>query len=384
MVFNGTRKLAVALAHQGRFDDAVALFGTQDHWIASHRDEWNVHVWHCDHGYVLDLADRWDAAQAAYEQAAALAAPHENWMVVYAARRNLSLLHGWRGRLGAAVELSDGAVGLSERLGAALVEGNPRDAARRAALLRDAGRLAEALDLLTAAHEALSRGSSPYWLGYCADQLAHLYVLLGRPERAPTLLRTEVDTTAPEAQVSRLIARARVARATGAAARTLSDSALQRAGHAACPARWRWLAQLEAARDADLPVALRLLTEVDEQAGRHGSPGMQLHARALAAGRCADVGDLDNAAQFARRAAPLLQDSVPVGMWLPEAHWNLHRSLARPAGAQARAWPLQQATAWLARVERSGVPASFRDSFRNRNQVNRAVLTMAERTERRR
>jgi tetratricopeptide (TPR) repeat protein len=379
MVFNATRKLAVSLAHQGRFDDALALFGTQDDWVATRAEEWNVHVWHCDHGYVLDLAGRWDEAQAAYEHAESTAERHENWMVVYAARRNLALMQGWRGKLGSAVELSDRAVSLSARLGEALVERNPRDASRRAAVLRDAGRLAEALDLLTAAHDVLSRGSSPYWLGYCADQLAQLYVILGQPERAPALLRAEIDASAPEGQVSRQITRARVARATGTAVKALSGRALELANRADCPARWRWLAQLEAARDADLPEALRLLAEVDEQAGRCGSPGLQLHARALAAGRYVDAGDPDSALQFARRAEPLLKDASPVGMWLPEVHWNLYRSLDRSSDNEASHWPLIVAATWVSQVAQSAVPALFQDSFRNRNRVNRAVLTSAHR-----
>jgi len=377
MVFNATRKLAVALAHQGRFDDALAMFRTQDDWIATRRGEWNVHVWHCDHGYVLDLAGRWDEARAVYEHAEAIAERHENWMVVYAARRNLALMQSWRGKLCSAVELSDLAVSLSARLGEALVERNPRDASRRAALLRDAGRLAEALDLLTAAYDVLSRGSSPYWLGYCADQLAQLYLILGQPERAPVLLRAEVDTPAPEGRISRQIARARVARATGASAKALSGRALELASQPNCPARWRWLAQLEAARDADLPDALRLLAEVVEQAGHRGSPGLQLHALALTAGRYVDAGDPDNALQFACQAEPLLRGSFPVGMWLPEVHWHLYRSFAG-SGAKKVNWSLGDAATWITQVAAS-VPASFRDSFRNRNRIHRTVLTLAQR-----
>jgi hypothetical protein len=65
MVFNATRKLAVALAHQGRHEQAVALFDTQQEWVQANQHEWNVQVWYCDQGFVLDLADRREQAAAA-------------------------------------------------------------------------------------------------------------------------------------------------------------------------------------------------------------------------------------------------------------------------------------------------------------------------------
>jgi DNA-binding SARP family transcriptional activator len=111
MIFNATRKLAVAFAHQAQYDTALALFDTQAEWVRENLHEWNVHVWFCDHGFVLDLADRRAEAVAAFLRAEMLAREHENWAVAYAALRNLAFAHLWAGRVDTAVRTSDQAVG---------------------------------------------------------------------------------------------------------------------------------------------------------------------------------------------------------------------------------------------------------------------------------
>ena len=379
MVFNATRKLAIALAHQGRFDEALAQFGTQADWIERNRQEWNVHVWWCDHAYVLDLADRRELAITAYRQAETLARRHENWSVVYAALRNLALTQAWAGRLGEAERTSDDAVRFSGRLGDALVLRNPRDAARRAALLRHAGRLGEALTLLQTALADLGRGSSPYWLAYCVDQLALLYAQLGQPARIRDLLATELTVAPPEAEVSRWIARSVAARASGQRSIDWTGRVVDAAGDARCPARWRMLAALVRAVDLDAPQALSLCSRIAAEAQEHELFGIRLHALARAAGRAADGGDTGTAIRFARSAVAMASEYSPTGMPVPEMWFNIHCGFAAADDATAAARALQRAVEWIEQSALPNVPDEFCDSLLNRNPVNRAILTTASR-----
>jgi DNA-binding SARP family transcriptional activator len=383
MIFNATRKLAVALAQQGRYEQALALFETQQDWVQANLHEWNVQVWFCDHGFVLDLGDRRGKAVAEYLRAEMLARQHENWAVAYAALRNLAFTHAWAGRLDTAVRTSDQAAGFSGRLGEALVERNPRDAARRGALLRDAGRLSESLALLRGAHATLARGGSPYWLAYCEDQLALLYAVLGQPARARDLLARNLGTLPPEAILSRRLVRARVARAEGHEPMRWSDAEVASAGDPACPARWRLLALLEQARNLDTVPALGICNEVAAQAGARELGGVELDALALAAGRSTAADMMEVAAGHAQRAHALAETIWPTGISLPELCLSIHGGLAAAGNSTAATQAADRAVRWIEEQALPNVPVDFRDSFLSRNPANRAVLTRVGRSPRR-
>jgi tetratricopeptide (TPR) repeat protein len=375
MVFNATRKLAVALAHQAQYEAALALFDTQHDWVRANPHEWNVQVWLCDYGFVLDLADRRADAVAAYLRAEMLARQHENWAVAYAALRNLALTHLWAGRLETALRTSDQAVGFSARLGDALVERNPRDAARRGALLRDAGRFSQALDLLRTAHATLSRGGSPYWLAYCEDQLATLYALVGQPARARDLLLQDRAELPAEARLSRWIMRSRLARAQSLAPVPWTQEHAATSADPACPARWRLLASIEHARSLELAPALHACDAIAEEAEQRALGGLQLAALALAAGRATSAEKIDVASAFAQRAHALAESTWPAGMSWPELCLCVHRGLLAAGDSTAAATAVERALRWIEAEALPNVPAEFKDSFLNRNPAHRAILT---------
>jgi hypothetical protein len=332
-------------------------------------------VWLCDQGYVLDLADRRERAGAVYLKAELLARRHENWAVVYAALRNLAFTHAWAGCLDTAVRTCDQAAGFSGRLGEAIVEGNPRDAARRAALLRDAGRVGEAFALLLRAQASLAPGGSPYWLAYCADQLALLYAMVGQPARARDLLAPDVAALPPEARVSRWITRARIARASGQAPPPAPPDMAAAAADPACPARWRLLATLENARSLAPSDAIAASRTVEAEAEALELGGVQLAAVALAANRAAEAGLAEAAGELASRAAELAQTRAPVGLTLPEMWLAIHRGLAAAGATAAAARLLERAAEWVEQAAAPNVPDEFKDSFRSRNPVHRAIVT---------
>ncbi len=379
MEFNATRKLAVTLAHRGRFDEALALFGTQMDWIEANLHEWNVHVWLCDNAYVLDLSDQLDSAIEAYRRAEALARQHQNWWVVYVALRNVSLTSAWTGRLDLAVATSDEAAHFSGRLGDALVERNPRDSGRRAALLRSAGRLGDALTLLQDACAVLKHGGSDYWLAYCADQMALLHVELGQPGRSRDMLGQDVRSLPPEAAISRWITKSREARASGSRPLAASSDALKAINDPACPARWMMLGMLESARDIDPERALALCCHVEEQAQQRGHAAIGLHAVALAADRAVQSGDVATAGALASRALSLARQVWPVGISVPEVMWCIHRGLSAANNMAGANEALERGVQWIESAALPNVPSEFRDSFLHRNPINRALLTAGNR-----
>jgi DNA-binding SARP family transcriptional activator len=379
MEFNATRKLAVTLAHRGRFEEALDLFGTQTDWIEANPHEWNVHVWLCDHAYVLDLADQLDPAIAAYRRAEVVARQHENWWVVYVATRNVALTSVWAGRLDSAVSLSDDAVRFSGRLGDALVERNPRDSGRRGALLMGAGRLRDALDLLQDGCAILGGGGSAYWLAYCSDQLALLYAHLGQPGRARELLAQDLPPLPPESEISRWIARSRVARASGREPIPAAGNALLATNTAACPTRWLLLAMLENARTIDAGKALALCLHVEEQARQCGHTAIRLHALALAADRAVECGDAVVAAGHAAEAITLARQFWPIGISVPELMWSIYRGFEAVGDIDGAREALGRGVQFIEELALPNVPPEFRESFLHRNPTHRSLLTTATR-----
>jgi len=377
--FNGARKLAVALAHQGRCDESLALFETHREWIAARASEWNVHVWLADRGYVLDLADRRDEALAAHDAAARCARKHENWYVVYAAMRNRALSRYWHGELAAAIDDAEDALRLTDRIGDPGVRGNPREAARRAVLLRESGRHGDSLRLLEQAVATLSLGHSPFWLAYCQDQLALGYLAVGQHARAWALVQADPGCDTVEAHATRRLARARCQReyAAAPAAWARPDAMYARAD---CPARWRLLADLEASRGAAPGQARAAAQRVVAEAVERGLGGIALHARLLeacAAIRCHDA-DLGLAALHAA-LDEFQAGRHPTGMAVLDFQWLGVQALDALGDPQAANEVLHAALRRIDDVELPGVPPAFRSSFRERHPVHQRLLAAASR-----
>ncbi len=379
MEFNATRKLAITLAHRGRYEEALALFRTQSEWVDANPHEWNVHVWMCDNAYVLDLADQLESATAAYRRAEALARQHQNWWVVYVALRNVALTSAWIGRLDLAVTTSDEAVHFSGKLGDALVERNPRDAGRRSDLLRRTGRFGDALSLVQEACAVLKHGGSDYWLANCTDQLALLYVDLGQPGRAREMLEPALPPLPPESEISRWITKSRLARAAGREASAAPGAALEAINDPSCPARWLMLGLLERAREVEPESALALCRHVEERARQCGHGGIALHALALAAERAAQSGDVGSAGSFASQALTMSQQLWAVGMPVPEVMLSIYRGFSAAGDTAGASEALARGVQWIRSSALPHVPSEFRDSYLHRNPVNRALLTAESR-----
>lgn len=135
---------------------------------------------------------------------------------------------------------------------------------------------------------------------------------------------------------------------------------------------------VEHACTLDAPAALRQLDAVRHEAQALQHEGTVLATLVRAAGIAAEF-DPKTAAQHARAALALSQRRQST-MLLPGELW-LHCARAlQAAGDTAQAQRLlTTGREWLRRTARDHVPAPFRDSFLQRNPVNRELLALANR-----
>lgn len=90
-------------------------------------------------------------------------------------------------------------------------------------------------------------------------------------------------------------------------------------------------------------------------------------------------GDLGPAAALAREVTAEWHACRPADLEWPEALWTAYQALRDAGDAETASALLKEAVDWITNIARSHVPAPFRDSFLQRNLVNRDVLAEAAR-----
>ena len=87
------------------------------------------------------------------------------------------------------------------------------------------------------------------------------------------------------------------------------------------------------------------------------------------------------AASLAQTLLERLPHCHPSDLYLAEAWWVAYQALEADPQRRGKAREaLQRGTAWIRDVAARHVPDEFRDSFLNRNAVNRSLLASATRT----
>lgn len=238
-----------------------------------------------------------------------------------------------------------------------------------------AGRFAEALDLLSAAHRLGADAPAPTRIKVQLA-LSHLWLLLGNAQQALATLGPD-DTPWPEAIRTQLCwARARAAvidRQPPHAA--MAPVGPMRLEHWQAPlSQSPWLEWSRQGDPADVAQQMAQVQGLYEVAGMPGA------ARTAALRRIHRLNELDDAlavetaVALARTLRPTLGDGLHVSTYLPEAWQILAQALARAGDVPGATACLDDARCWIRDVALPNVPAEWRDSFLRSNPVNRVLL----------
>ncbi|MDZ7652736.1 MAG: AAA family ATPase [Burkholderiaceae bacterium] len=369
---------ATAIAALGRLDEAAALYEEVAALGLQIGDPEIEGFGHSSRAVMLTRLGRHVEALAQFERAAVLYTGNENHLRLAMVEQQRAVILVSRGHAVAGLVAAERALSLAQRVEVSLdVDAHCHLA--RAMALRALGRYGEALTVLETAQTKLA--AARIWvLARLQLEQAHLFLDLGRPDRARFLLaRTRDDALLPVGERSRLVGLELLLNAAGAGPVGTADtaSALAVANDKTVEPRRRCellraLAHCAhgAERQARLEQALRLATEAD-------LPHEHCTARALLASDLARAGQAGAAAELMRMATADA-DIVPAGY--PPAVLECAVAVWKAAGDDERArQALHRALDWIDAAGR-GLPDELRASFVERNPVNRRLLEQGRRT----
>lgn len=136
---------------------------------------------------------------------------------------------------------------------------------------------------------------------------------------------------------------------------------------------------LDMALAQPLEHAIEAARAVLGRAERLGHEGSALAARIRIALFASAAGDLDTARQTLKQICGVSAEIEPNDLYAGERWLATVRVLHACGCRSAAEHAVREAVDWVNRIAREHVPAEFRDSFLNRNPVNRELLTLATR-----
>lgn len=372
---------AVGLTQAGRPAEALAIIEPQRALVERGAEPKLRGRFWADYAYTLNgvrrLRDTAFALQQAIDNARALGDLAE----LATLTTNLATVKGNLGRIDEALELAQRALAIQTELGAT---DGPEGGVVRAYVglyCGLSGRYREALEHLDAALERFARDKQVLWIALVSNHKAQVLIDLGQFARARQALAYE---RAPVRSVQ--------ARGANVAARI--DSAL---GHAVDGQLQAALATLtsgddphvrmqlmiDAAEHSDPRTALQRCDEVLQMALQLEFAGVAMKARLRRAQAQARAGQAREAALAMRELVDQLATVQPADMALGEAWWIAAQVFDANGDGDHSLLALARGAQWVRRVALPNVPEEFRDSFLQRNPVNRALLAAADRSSRR-
>ena len=289
---------------------------------------------------------------------------------------NLALGHRDAGRL----DLALAGVEEAQRLLTSLPEGEiPYSSldTNFGLVLRDLGRLAESIEWLSRSIER-GRVHMPGWVANFHAHRAQTWLHLGQFAQAKQDLDAAAAIRAPQLARSRCdLVRALMLSMRGLDASTVLASA---EAHLGTGARALMRHRLALARCVVLEPAEALATagEVLDAATAANRPGLAAAARARMCQAALKLGHASEAARHARHLAALDAHTGSDDLYRGEIWLTAVRALMPVDPGQAQTL-LLAAVQWVRERAAHHVPESTRDSFLNRNPVNRDLLALAAR-----
>jgi DNA-binding SARP family transcriptional activator len=330
-------------------------------------------VGHTNRGTTLYKLGHTNAAIAAFDRARAVLEPAQLWLRLALAEQQTAVVLAGSGKPQAALDAADRALLQVERLDIAL-DGKASFWAVRAMALRQIGRLGEAMALIEGYLPAFD-AQQLRMSGRLRLELTQVLIYLGRADLARRVLaqalatRNLLPTDQQRGRYLELQLRA-LGRTDGK-----GDTAIATRDAAAEP---RGRCELLRAAAALAPVSERagLLDEALRLAQQYEFLDERPAAQALLAQHLHAAGQTHAAAELIRIAVADT-DVVPAGY--PPAVWvtafNVLSAAGDPAGAARQ---LERASAWVESAVQ-GLPGPFRESFLQRNPVNRVLVQAARR-----
>ena len=370
--FEAARLLAVGLSQQGSTGEAEAVLTPFEAQVeADGTLKQRDHYW-SDLAYVLNSARRLRRTAEALGRAIECARELGDLAELAMLTTNLATVHGNLGQVGEAYEHALRARALQVELGRT---GGPIGGVIEAHVgLYGSGRgqYATALQAYDNALDCFRRDTQTMWIAVCSNNLATTLIDLGQFGRA----RRALDYRNPS--VSHVAARgallsARIDRLLGAS----PAADLQRAADELSRGDDYYigaLLALERAETQEAEEAVRACDAVARAAEQREYGGIAMKGRVLAARAALRAGDAASAAARWRDVEQLLParqaaDSYPltapaIGVEILLAGGERERAAA----------VLANALAWLRKTALPQVPEAYRESFLQRNPVNRALL----------
>ncbi|MCG3189465.1 MAG: hypothetical protein LKCHEGNO_01846 [Burkholderiaceae bacterium] len=368
---------AVGLTQAGRPAEALAIIEPHRAGVERGVDANLRGRFWADYAYVLNgvrrLRDTAFALQQAIDNARALGDLAE----LATLTSNLATVKGNLGRIDEALELAQRALALQTELGAT---DGPEGGVVRAYVglyCGLSGRYREALEHLDAALERFVRDKQVLWIALVSNHRAQFLIDLGQFARAHQALAYERPSVR-SVQARGANVAARIDRALGHPADEQLHNALATLTSGDDP-HVRMQLMIDAAEHPDPQTALQRCDEVLQMAHQLEFAGVAMKARLRRAQAQARAGQTREAALAMRELIDQLDTVQPADMYLGEAWWIAAQVFDANGDGDHSLLALARGAQWVRRVALPNVPAEFRDSFLQRNPVNRALLAAADR-----
>ncbi len=328
------------------------------------------------HARVLEAADRRTEAVTAYAAAVERALAQERYATAHATLTDQAVALYYLGQLEPSLAAYERARALRDRIAGGRGWSRMDDMAL-GGHYRELGRFAEALALLEPTAAALRDEGNGVWAVNAEHELAATWLALGQTARAKHALGALPPASPDWLRAGRLLAQARLGRASGRPAAALLAEALALLGPRFGRSYVRLRVEVEWLAEADAEPACRRLAAIRDEAVQRQQFGLlrlvavqQIDAL-LRAGRPGEAGRL------AAQDRSLFEQSVPVVVPAPLAWWTLHRAFVAAGRPSDAAMALGRARQWIRETALPNVPPPFQESFLLRQRVHAAVLQAA-------
>jgi len=366
-----------ALSRMNRIDEALQL--VQHHLPGvRHRltDPHGVRMV-AEFACTLMSCDRVDEAAGLFEESLAAATQLQDWGLCQECHEHMAWVHDYRGHIDRSIRSYEDAQALAPRLGAEL---QPARIGR--AILgrryKEVGRFSEALSLLEKTLDEQRDGDEVAIIGMTQADLAGLFLWLGQPGRARGVLEVPRPDAPPMVRRSFHLAAAQIAAWNDRPCLAELEQALSWARREGGEV-YRLAIECEMAQHLPPHEAVAL---ADGAWRRASSLGLGLLERPLLIAKTDALrraGHLTEAHALAQEWAPSLQE-WPIGvLYPPMCGWVAYQVFEAAGDAAASHQALRGAVRWIEDTALPQVPAAFRESFLQRNPVNRTLLTTAGR-----